>query len=111
VPQALYLPPSVTFILTNGERKSGEVVFHGGNGNNFIDGQLNLGDNGKEQSFPIEQVAVIDFTGGAPASVGVVPGAAWPGPCPADRAACGRWYRWTAPTMRSPLARIRRLPT
>jgi hypothetical protein len=58
-----------TFILTNGERKSGEVVFHGGNGNNFIDGQLNLGDNGKEQSFPIEQVAVIDFTGGAPASV------------------------------------------
>ena len=58
-----------TFILTNGERKSGEVVFHGGNGNNFIDGQLNLGDNGKEQSFPIDQVAVIDFTGGAPATV------------------------------------------
>jgi len=57
-----------TFILTNGERKSGEVVFHGGNAANFIDGQLNLGDNGKEQSFPIEQVAVIDFAGGAPAT-------------------------------------------
>jgi hypothetical protein len=57
-----------TFILTNGERKSGEVVFHGGHAANFIDGQLNLGDNGKEQSFPIEQVAVIDFSGGAPAT-------------------------------------------
>lgn len=57
-----------TFILTDGERKSGEVVFHGGNAANFIDGQLNLGDNGKEQSFPIEQVAVIDFVGGTPAT-------------------------------------------
>src|SRR5882762_3783050 len=57
-----------TFILTNGERKSGEVVFHGGNAANFIDGQLNLGDNGKEQSFPIDQVAVINFAGGAPGS-------------------------------------------
>jgi hypothetical protein len=58
-----------TFILTNGERKSGEVVFHGGNAANFIDGQLNLGDNGKEQSFAIDQVAVIDFAGGTPAAV------------------------------------------
>jgi hypothetical protein len=57
-----------TFVLTNGERKSGEVVFHGGHAANFIDGQLNLGDNGKEQSFPIEQVALIDFTGGTPAT-------------------------------------------
>jgi hypothetical protein len=57
-----------TFILTNGERKSGEVVFHGGNAANFIDGQLNLGENGKEQSFPIDQVAVIDFAGGQPAT-------------------------------------------
>jgi hypothetical protein len=57
-----------TFVLTNGERKSGEVVFHGGRAANFIDGQLNLGDNGKEQSYPIEQVALIDFTGGTPAT-------------------------------------------
>jgi len=55
-----------TFILTDGERKSGEVVFHGGNAANLIDGQLNLGDNGKEQSFPIDRVAVIDFAGGTP---------------------------------------------
>jgi hypothetical protein len=57
-----------TFVLTDGERKSGEVVFHGGHAANFIDGQLNLGENGKEQSFPIEQVAVIDFAGGTPSA-------------------------------------------
>ncbi len=57
-----------TFILTDGERKSGELVFHGGNAANFIDGQLNLGDNGKEQSFAIDQVAVIDMVGGTPAA-------------------------------------------
>src|SRR5262252_2225600 len=57
-----------TFILTDGERKSGEVVFHGGRAANFIDGQLNLGEGGKEQSFPIEQVAVIDFAGGTPSA-------------------------------------------
>jgi len=60
-------PERATFILTDGERKSGQVVFHGGNAANFIDGQLNLGDNGKEQSYPIDQVAVIDFVGGTPA--------------------------------------------
>src|SRR5262249_46020536 len=57
-----------TFILTDGERKSGEVVFHGGKAANFIDGNLNLGDNGKETSYPIEQVAVIDFAGGTPSA-------------------------------------------
>lgn len=55
-----------TFILTDGERKSGELVAHGGNAANLIDGQLNLGDNGKEQSFQIDQVAVIDIAGGTP---------------------------------------------
>jgi len=57
-----------TFILTNGERKSGDVVFHGGEANNLIDGQLNLGNAGKEQSIRIDQVAVIDFAGGTPAA-------------------------------------------
>jgi hypothetical protein len=57
-----------TFILTNGERKSGEVVAHGGNAANFIDGQLNLGDKGREQSYAIDQVAVIDFAGGTPST-------------------------------------------
>jgi len=54
-----------TFILTDGERKSGIVVFHGGQNENLINGHLNLGvDNGKDITFPIEQVAVIDFVGG-----------------------------------------------
>jgi hypothetical protein len=55
-----------TFILTNGQRVSGELVFHGGQGNNMIDSQLNLGNEGKEQSYPMDQVAVIDVAGGNP---------------------------------------------
>jgi len=57
-----------TFILTNGERKAGELVSHGGNAANFIDGDLNLGNNGREQPIHIEQVAVIDMVGGTPAT-------------------------------------------
>jgi hypothetical protein len=57
-----------TFIMTNGERKSGTLVFHGGQANNMIDNQLNLGDAGKEQSFPVDQVAVIDIAGGTPSA-------------------------------------------
>ena len=57
-----------TFILTNGERKSGPVVFHGDQHENLINGYLNLGvDNGKDLTFPMDQVAVIDFIGGRPA--------------------------------------------
>jgi hypothetical protein len=56
-----------TFILTDGERKSGPVVFHGDQHENLINGFLNLGaDNGKEMTFPVNQVAVIDFVGGQP---------------------------------------------
>lgn len=55
-----------TFIMTDGQRKSGQVVFHGSQANNLIDNQLNLGSNGKEESFPESQVAVIDFSGGTP---------------------------------------------
>ena len=56
-----------TFILTDGERKSGPVVFHGDQHENLINGFLNLGaDNGKEMTFPVDQVAVIDFVGGQP---------------------------------------------
>jgi hypothetical protein len=55
-----------TFIMTNGQRVSGELVFHGGQGNNMIDNQLNLGNAGKEQSYQMDQVAVIDIAGGTP---------------------------------------------
>jgi hypothetical protein len=47
-----------TLILTNGERRSGELT-------SFTDGQLRVGD----QSVPIDQVAVIDFTGGMPSDL------------------------------------------
>jgi hypothetical protein len=57
-----------TFILTDGERKSGPVVFHTDARENLINGMLNLGaDDGKEMTFPVDQVAVIDFVGGTPA--------------------------------------------
>jgi hypothetical protein len=60
-------PERANFILVNGERKSGPVVFHGGQDENLINGHLNLGvDNGKDMTFPIDQVAVIDFVGGRP---------------------------------------------
>jgi hypothetical protein len=53
-----------TLILTNGERRSGEVVARGDNLATFTDGQIRLNDAGNEQAIPIDQVAVIDFTGG-----------------------------------------------
>src|SRR5919197_6535271 len=57
-----------TFILTNGDRKTGTLVHHGGRDVNLIDENLNLGIDGKEQSFAENQVAVIDFAGGQPSA-------------------------------------------
>ncbi len=66
-----------TFILTDGERKSGQVVFHGDQRENLINGFLNLSNEagGPEFTFPIGQVAVIDFVGGTPqaAELGALP--------------------------------------
>jgi hypothetical protein len=65
---ALAATERATFILTTGERKSGTVVFHGGQNENLINGDLNLGqDNAKDLSIRMDQVAVIDFVGGRPA--------------------------------------------
>jgi len=57
-----------TFILTDGSRKSGQVVFHGDQHENLINGYLNLGNDtgGAEFTYPIDQVAVIDLVGGRP---------------------------------------------
>lgn len=56
-----------TFILTDGQHVSGDVVHHGGSDYNLIDNNLNLKLNtGQEQSFNENQVAVIDFAGGQP---------------------------------------------
>ena len=52
---ALSAAEQATIILTNGERRSGQLV-------SLTDGQLRVGD----QSIPLDQVAVIDFTGGTP---------------------------------------------
>ncbi len=58
-----------TFILIDGERKSGTVVFHTPARENLVNNYLNLGtDDGKEMTFPVDQVAVIDFAGGRPAT-------------------------------------------
>src|SRR5689334_3758556 len=59
-----------TFILTDGERKSGQVVFHGDQRENLINGYLNLSNDagGPEFTVPIGQVAVIDFAGGRPSA-------------------------------------------
>ena len=58
-----------TFILIDGERKSGTVVFHTAARENLVNNYLNLGtDDGKEMTFPLDQVAVIDFGGGRPAA-------------------------------------------
>jgi hypothetical protein len=63
----LAAPERVNFILTNGEHKSGIVAFHGGQNENLINGHLNLAqDNAKDLTFPMDQVAVIDFSGGRP---------------------------------------------
>ncbi len=59
-------PERVNFILTNGERASGTVAFHGDQHENLINGHLNIATNDKDQTFPADQVAVIDFTGGQP---------------------------------------------
>jgi hypothetical protein len=59
-------PERVNFILTNGERASGTVASHGGQNENLINGYLNIATSDKDQTFPVDQVAVIDFTGGQP---------------------------------------------
>jgi PA-IL-like protein len=67
---ALAATERATFILTDGERKSGPVVFHTATRENLIDGDFSLGrdDGGKELIFHSDQVAVIDFVGGQPAT-------------------------------------------
>src|SRR5260370_41492799 len=57
-----------TFILTDGERVSGSVVFHTNTRENLIDGDFSLGrdDGGKEMIFHADQVALIEFAGGRP---------------------------------------------
>lgn len=63
---SIWAAERATLVMTDGERKSGTVVFHGSQGNNVIDDQFNLGFDGREESYPASRVAVIDFVGGQP---------------------------------------------
>jgi len=55
-----------TFVLTDGTRQHGEVVFHGSGNRNIIDNFANLGQGGQEKTYPLDQVAMIDFAGDQP---------------------------------------------
>ena len=66
---ALAANDNATFVLANGERKSGTLVHHGGKDTNLIDENFNIGiAGGKEESIPESQVAAIDFAGGQPSA-------------------------------------------
>ena len=69
---AIYLSAAerATFVLIDGERKSGQVVFHGEQAENIINGYFALGNDagGPEFGFAVNQVAVIDFAGGDPST-------------------------------------------
>jgi hypothetical protein len=58
----------VTFILTDGARKSGQVAIHGDDRQAMTNGIVSLINDtgGPEAEFPIGQIAVIDVVGGQP---------------------------------------------
>jgi hypothetical protein len=53
-----------TFILTDGEKKTGSVGFYGDKHENLIGGYLGLDTSAGRERFKVEQVAVVDFAGG-----------------------------------------------
>ena len=56
-----------TFILSSGERVSGDLAVRGADAATYVDGQLNLdAGGGNAQAFPIDQVVIIDLAGGTP---------------------------------------------
>jgi len=48
----------VTFLMKNGERHSGTLVYHN-------DANFNLMVNGQEKAYPVSDIAMVDFSGGA----------------------------------------------
>lgn len=50
-----------TFVMKNGDRHTGTLVYH--NDNNF-----NLIENGQEKPYPVADIAMVDFAGGDPAA-------------------------------------------
>ena len=61
---ALLAQANATFVLTNGERHSGPLVY-GRESNNIVDMNFHVMENGSDRQFPMDNVAVIDFAGGS----------------------------------------------
>jgi hypothetical protein len=66
---------SATFVLTNGQRHSGSLVYGRGD-NNIVDLQFHVIVSGNDLAIPVNQVAAIDFAGGNPsrAELDALPG-------------------------------------
>src|SRR5262245_11947696 len=62
---ALLAQERATFVLNNGERHSGTLIYGRGD-NNIVDLNFHLSENGADNSFPMNNVAVVDFGGGNP---------------------------------------------
>ena len=56
---------SATFVLINGQRQSGYIVYGRGD-NNIVDLQFHVNVSGNDVAIPQNQVAAIDFAGGNP---------------------------------------------
>lgn len=56
---------NASFILTNGQRQSGSLIYGRGD-NNIVDLQFHVSVSGSDVAIPINQVAAIDFAGGTP---------------------------------------------
>ena len=54
-----------TFIITNGQRHDGTVIYGRGE-NNIVDGRFHLLEAGADRSYGLDEVAAIDFVGGLP---------------------------------------------
>jgi hypothetical protein len=52
---------NVTFLMKNGERHSGTLVYHN-------DANFNLSANGQEKAYPVNDIAVVEFGGGQPSA-------------------------------------------
>jgi hypothetical protein len=64
---SLWAAEQATFVLNNGARHSGTIVYGRGS-NNIVDERFHLSASGTEETFGLNDVAVIDFAGGMPAA-------------------------------------------
>jgi hypothetical protein len=62
---AVWAAESATFLLANGQRHSGYIIYGRGN-NNIVDLQFHVNVSGNDVAIPMNQVVAIDFAGGDP---------------------------------------------